>query len=155
RHAASENPAHPLPHLNLGLLYAELGYADAAIQAFETSFQLENNAVVAYNLAVLYSDTEPARSTKLAKQAYELQPENPKYLYTYAFYLLQNGESKAAITVLENAIQSNIISFDIYYLLGSIYKNSGETTKFQSLYKNASRNMDLSENEREFFRNEW
>ncbi len=155
RHAASENPVHPLPHLNLGLLYAELGYADAAIQAFETSFQLENNAVVAYNLAVLYSDTEPARSTKLAKQAYELQPENPKYLYTYAFYLLQNGESKAAVTVLENAIQSNTISFDIYYLLGSIYKNSSETTKFQSLYKNASRNMDLSENEREFFRNEW
>ncbi len=152
-HAAAENPTHPLPHLNLGLLYAELGYADQAIESFETSFQLENNAVAAYNLAVLYSATEPDHSINRAKQAYELQPENSKYLYTYAFYLLQNGESKAAEILLESAIQGNIVSFDIYYLLGSIYKNSSETTKFQSLYKNASGDMDLSENEREFFRN--
>jgi tetratricopeptide (TPR) repeat protein len=153
KNAVQQEPEHAAANLNLGLLYAELGEWDNAIVALSTSFDLQKTAVAANNLAILFSKFSPLKALDYAKEAYDLQSSDPKYVYNYAFYLMDNAKTEKAVNILEKAIQNNVVSFDIYYLLGSLYRNSGEDDAYQKLKKVIEKDRSLSEDERNILLN--
>ena len=146
--AVRHDPENAAANLNLGLLYAELGDVDKAIATLTISFELQKTAVTANNLAILYSKFSPLRALDYAKEAYDLQANDPKYVYNYAFYLMDNAKIPEAMNVLEQAIQKDVVSFDIYYLLGSLYKNSNNDKVLRDLIKTIERDRSLSDDER-------
>ena len=152
RHAVRENPEQLPAYINLGMLYAERGDTQAAVETFRSAWRVRGNADAAYNLAVLYDGRDADSSLFWARRARDLEEGDPKYAYTYAFYLTQNGESASAVEVLEKALEEDAVSFDIYYLLASLYRNSGDTAAFRKLRERAAGDVRLRAGEREIFR---
>jgi tetratricopeptide (TPR) repeat protein len=145
--AVIHDPRNAGANLNLGLLYSELGYTDEAIEALTVSYEEDKLPATAYNLAVLYAGDDPARSLDYARNAFDLSPQDPKYVYTYAFYLSENGKTIEAKAILESALERDLRSFDIYYLLGTIYKHSGENKALDKLKKMIAKDKELTERE--------
>ena len=146
--AVNNDPDHIEANINLGLLFSELGYRNDAINAFETAYNKGQSAVAAYNLAVLYSRQDPDSTLSYAKIAYELEPGDAKYVYTYAFYLSAQGFTQRSADLLETSLTNNVRSFDIYYLLGTIYQRLEEKPALQKLKKIIAEDKDLNDRER-------
>ena len=132
-----QNPQYGPAYLNLGLLYGEMNWKTKAREAFHKAYNLDNHIIAAYNLSILYSGISSDSTLKYAKIAYEKEPLEEKYIYTYAYYLSENGKTKEAQKILEKAIRSDLSSFDIYYLLGMIYEHSGNKEAYKKLAKKA------------------
>ena len=147
QNAVTHDPEHAEANLNLGLLYSELGYKNDAIEALTRSYEHSKRPVTAYNLSVLYSEKAPLKSLEYARNAFDLNPQEPKYVYTFAFYLSENGMTIEATTILKYALDHDIISFDIYYLLGTIYKHSGNEKALDKLKKIIAKDKDLTDRE--------
>jgi Flp pilus assembly protein TadD len=78
--------------VNLGMLMAELGRMPEAEAAFRTAFQTDpHSAQAAYNLGVMLMETRPDEAMEWCRKAAEAGPENPRYGFTYAFYLYRSG----------------------------------------------------------------
>ena len=110
-----------------------------------------NSATAAFNLAVILAEKEPQESLSLSKKAFSLSPDNPRYAYTYAFYLYKSGNSGKAIEILQEMVDRQISYSDAYILLGKIYEQKGEMKEAVEVYNNAARNMKLSEFQRRSF----
>jgi tetratricopeptide (TPR) repeat protein len=92
-------------HLNLGMLLAELGKPAVAEEHFRSAFRSDpRSAQAAYNLAVLVSQTNPSEAIGWAGKAANLNPDEPKYAYTYAYFLARTGHSSQAVEVLRAAL---------------------------------------------------
>ena len=61
------------------------------------------NALAAFNLAVLLSETRRAEAIQWCRRAVEADATEGRYAYTLAFYLAQSGQTQAAIRELEAA----------------------------------------------------
>ena len=80
------------------MLLGEQNKIRDAEQAFRKVLELDpNSAAAAYNLGVILATRQPAEAVRWCGKAYKLQPDEPKYGYTYAFYLYQNAKQAAAI----------------------------------------------------------
>jgi len=98
RRALRLDPTNAVANLNLGMLLAELGKMPEAEQAFRAAFRADpRSAQAAYNLGVLLSQDRPEEALSWCGRAAELQPDNPRYGYTYAFYLYRAGRLDAAL----------------------------------------------------------
>jgi tetratricopeptide (TPR) repeat protein len=83
------------------MLLGELGKMSEAEQAFRTAFKADpHSAQAAYNLGVMLYDNHPHEALDWCSRAAELAPENPKYGYTYAFYLYQSNQREAALRAI-------------------------------------------------------
>ena len=103
RQALRLNPTNAPAQLNLGMLLAELNRMPEAEQAFRAAFKSDpRSARAAYNLGVLLSKDRPDEGLTWCARAVELQPENPEYGYTYAYYLQQAGKTEQALKVIRS-----------------------------------------------------
>jgi tetratricopeptide (TPR) repeat protein len=152
RKALKIEPDNATTSLNLGMLLGEMGRAGEAEKAFRTAFKNDpNSAAAAFNLGVILAGDRPGQSLDWCKKSYELQPDNGRYGYTYAFYMYQNGLTEEAVEVLEDMIKKQIPYADSYALLGAIYLRNAETEKAAEVYRKAYKNNRLSEMERNSF----
>ena len=71
------------------------------------------------------------------RQAHNLQPLNPKYAFTLAFYLRHQGDIREAIEVLNKQVQQKRTTPDIYFLLGELYEKTGQPEAAQKVYQQA------------------
>ena len=153
RRAIALEPNNPVVHLNLGMLLGEMKRPAEAEQAFRKCLALDpNSAVAAYNLAVMLAPDRPYESLRWCQRAYQLQPEEGKYGYTYAFYLYQRRETEEAMKVLKDMVRRNVPYADAYALLGSIHLERGELDEAAGVYRSAWANGRLTQSERESFR---
>jgi tetratricopeptide (TPR) repeat protein len=98
RRALRLNPTNAVANLNLGMLLGELGKTIEAETAFRAAFKADpQSAQAAYNLGVLLSTSDAAESLTWCRRAAELNPANPQYGYTYAFYLYRAGRLDEAL----------------------------------------------------------
>lgn len=135
RKAISVEPLNVAANLNFGLLMAEMHKMDEAEVAFAKVLSINpKNSTAAYNLSVLVSSRDLNKSCQLSKQAMEAAPEDPKFAYTYAYFLNQNKQQSAAIKVLEKTIFLFPEHLSSVFLLGSIYAENKNTDKALSLY---------------------
>lgn len=111
--AAAEHPKLPAALINLALLYSETGNTPEAIRRFKTAYALDNNALSAYNLAVLYQNNQAETALDWAETAYNINSGDPEYVYLYAYILYINNQFQKSIAVLKKALQAGITSADI------------------------------------------
>lgn len=130
------DPESEAANLNMGLLSAETGKSDMAIEYLEKVLEINpESAVSAYNLSILTAKENPDKAIEYSRQAYKSDPENSKYGYTYAFFLNQKGKTKQATGELIMILKKDPGYIDAIFLLGNIYEESGYKQKAVSLYK--------------------
>lgn len=79
--------------------------ADQAITWYEKAIEISPNATIALNnLAWLYYEKKDPRAEPLAKRAAQLAPGSAEILDTLGWILVENGQIKNGIEVLERAV---------------------------------------------------
>ena len=102
RQALRLDPTNAAANLNLGMLLAEMGKMSEAEGAFRAAFKADpRSAQAAYNLGVMLSKEHPEEALTWCRRAAELLPENPRYGYTYAFYLYRAGQLDEALKTIQ------------------------------------------------------
>ncbi|UCC32136.1 MAG: tetratricopeptide repeat protein, partial [Phycisphaerales bacterium] len=149
REALRIDPASVPANLNLGLLLAEMGRSSEAESALRKAFDADKyNAVAAYNIGILRAQSNLAEAIEWVRKAKELRPGEPKYAYTLAFYLHENGNDDGAVRVLQKMLERKPASADPYALLGQIYEQSGRKNDAIAVYRQATDNQSLPAPER-------
>jgi tetratricopeptide (TPR) repeat protein len=100
--ALAIDPENAPANLNLGLLLAESGRIRGAEKALRTAFTTDPKmAQAAYNLCVILAGDRLDEAIGFCAKASEVQPDDPKYAYTLAFYLHDKGRDDEAVKKLE------------------------------------------------------
>ena len=98
RTVIEQEPEYGPTYYSLGLLLAEIGKIDYAIQQFENTItHMPLNIRAYYNLSLLYdkkSNIKKAKETIL--KGLQIAPENEDLLYTMTYLYSKNGEIKKA-----------------------------------------------------------
>jgi tetratricopeptide (TPR) repeat protein len=64
-----------------------------------------------------------------------LEPQEPKFTYTLAFYLHARGARDEAVTLLRTVTDQHMAYLDAYMLLGRIYEEGGQENDAIDLYR--------------------
>jgi tetratricopeptide (TPR) repeat protein len=138
RQALKIAPDNAAANFNLGLLLAEQGKVPEAEAALRTALKSDPQfPEAAYNLGVLLAQNRLPEAMPYIRQAHNLQPLNPKYAFTLAFYLRHQGDVRGAIEVLNRQVQQKRTTPDIYFLLGELYEKSGQPEAAKKVYQQA------------------
>jgi len=149
RKALEIDPANVAANLNLGMLLGEMGKPKEAEAAFRAAAKADpSSAVAAFNLCVVASKDRMDEALKWCRKAAELRPEEPKYGYTYAFFLDRKGDTAKAIPVLRKIVDRNQPYSPAYFMLGSIYEKQGKAGEAKKVYRKAAGNEELPEPDR-------
>jgi Flp pilus assembly protein TadD len=152
RQALTLEPKNITVTVNLAMLLGEQGRLTEAEAAFRTACTIDpNSAVAAYNLGIITAQDRPNEALSWCRKAYTLQPDEPKYAYTYAFYLNQSGKTKDAIEVLRDMVDRQMPHADAYIMLGQIYEQQGKSKSAVKVYSKAASNEKLPEYQRHSF----
>ena len=126
RRALVLEPENASANFNFGLLLAELGRMDEAEKALRAALRTDPRmTAAAYNLAVLVSKKNLDEAIDWCRKAATLQPEEPRYARSLAFYLRQKGDLAGAIRVLWDLIKRHPALEEAYVVLGQIYESQG------------------------------
>ena len=121
------SPNNAAANFNLGLLKAEQNDRKGAEKYLQVALKADPQmAQAAYNLCIITAKDRLNEAVPWCRKAAELRPQEPKYAYTLAFYLQQQGDSRGAATVLESLISRVPAYGEAYLLLGDIYKDQGK-----------------------------
>jgi len=121
RKALKIEPENAAANFNLGLLMAELGRMEEAEHALMTAFMTDPQmAPAAYNLCIMLAKDRIDEAIGFCKKASEIRPDDPKYAYTLAFYLYQQGNRDAAVKTLNDLIKKHPEYRDAQMLLREI-----------------------------------
>jgi len=154
RRALKIDPANFAANLNLGMLLGETGKTKESEAAFRAAAKADPaSPVAAFNLCVIASKDRMDEALKWCRKASELRPEDPRYGYTYAFFLDRKGDTAKAIPVLRKIVDRKQPYPLAYVMLGTIYEKQGKTVEAKKVYRKAADNAELSEQDRAAFRN--
>ena len=103
-------------------------------QALENDPQM---AAAAYNLAIMVAGRDLDEAVNWCRRAVELQPDDPKYAYTLAFYLNQNRRFVESSRLLETLVRNHPEYIDAYPLLGTTLEKQGRTSEARDVYRRA------------------
>ena len=86
-------PDNAAAHFNLGLIRAEQNRGKEAEREIREAFRLDPKmAPAAYNLCILSAKGRPKEALSWCEKAVELNPQEPKFAYTLAFYQKEQGD---------------------------------------------------------------
>ena len=152
RKALKVNPSSPEVNFNLALLTAETGDVRQGERLLRRALKTDPNmAEAAYNLGVILAADRLTEAVKWCRKASRLRPNDPKYAYTFAFYLQQSGNSAEAVGTLLEMLSQKEAYPAAYSLLGAIYEQRGKPDKATDVYKEAATNKELPKKIRHFF----
>ncbi|MFO1501294.1 MAG: ammonia-forming cytochrome c nitrite reductase subunit c552 [Verrucomicrobiota bacterium] len=144
RRALRLDPTNAVANLNAGMLFAELDKPAEAEQAFRTAFASDpQSATAAYNLGVLLAGARPEEALGWCRRAAQLRPNEPRYGYTLAYFLVQRGGVKEAAAALEANLQSAPDHVESYALLGQVLLDEGRPADAAALYRRAAANPEI------------
>lgn len=131
-------PNNEAANLNYALLMAEMNKMEESEKAFMKVLETnKENTTALYNLSVLIAKRDPQGALQLSKQALQIAPDEPKFGYTYAFFLNQQQKTSEAIAVLNTVLKKHADHLNSVFLLASIYLQSGNKAKARQVYENA------------------
>lgn len=126
---------HPNDHLGRGYLadsYTRQGHAKAAIAEYETLLKsLPDNVVALNNLAWLYYQQKDGRAVTTAERAYKLKPDAPQIMDTLGWILVQQGDQKRGLGLIQQAFSKQPDQPTIHYHLAAAFAKSGDRAKAQ------------------------
>jgi tetratricopeptide (TPR) repeat protein len=142
-------PDNAPAHFNLGLLKAEQQQPREAERELKEAFRLDPQmAPAAYNLCVLMAKDRPAEALSWCRKAVELNPGEPKYALTLAFYQKGQGDLKAAATTLQDLLRQRPAFTDAYLMLAEIYGQQGNRSEAEAVLRKAQQVESLSPQDR-------
>ena len=113
------DPENEAVNLNFAMLMGELGRLEEAEQAMKKVIEVNpESGQAAYNLSVMLAERKPEEAMIYSRKAVELQPGEPKYQYSLAFYLLRDEKKSEALKILEKLVVTNpeyADSWALYY----------------------------------------
>ncbi len=112
----------------LALAYQGANAKAEAIREYEQVIErAPQNVIVLNNLAWLYTGKGDPRGVEYGERAYELKPENPEVVDTYAWALLNSGQVERGVVLLQQAaVQAPHIP-EIQYHLAVGLNKAGRT----------------------------
>jgi tetratricopeptide (TPR) repeat protein len=139
----SENEAI---NLNYALLMGELRDFEKAKKHFKKVLEVNGKSVVAaYNLSVMTAQTDLKEAVKYSKIAADNDKENPRYAYTYGFYLRSDQQIEKAIRVLEELRKEHPNYAEAYFLLMDIYVKNNQLDKAKGVLQQGIQNEQFPE----------
>lgn len=121
--ALTQAPGNAAANFNMGLLKTEEGDLSGAERYLRAAFKADPQmAQAAYNLAVIAARDSIGRAVRWCRRASDLQPQDPKYAYTLAFYLGQQGDRVEAVRILNTLVSRNPQDADALALLNELSK---------------------------------
>jgi tetratricopeptide (TPR) repeat protein len=142
-------PDNAPAHFNLGLLKAERNQPKEAERELREAFRLDPQmAPAAYNLCILIAKDHPKEALSWCRKALELNPGEPKYALTLAYYQKEKSDLKAAVTTLQDLLAQRPAFADAYLLLAEIYGQQGNRSKAAAVLRQAQQVEGLSPRDR-------
>jgi tetratricopeptide (TPR) repeat protein len=142
-------PDNAAAHFNLGLLRAEQKRGREAERELRKAFRLDPRmAAAAYNLCILSAKTHPQEALSWCRKAAELNPQEPKYAYTLAFYQKEQGDLKTAAATLQDFLPRRPVFADGYLLLAEIFLQQGERPQAEAALRQAQQVEELAPRDR-------
>lgn len=149
RQAIKIAPDNATAHFNLGLLQAEGNRVKEAEQELKEAFRLDPKmAPAAYNLCVLTIKSRPAEALSWCRKAVALNPQEPKYAYTLAFYQKEQGDFKGAGATLQDLVTQRPDFVDGYLLQAEIYVQQGDRPQAETLLRQVLQEKNLTPRDR-------
>lgn len=125
-----DQPADKSLQFYLADMEMRTGRSQLAIEHYQALLQQEPDNIVALNnLATLYQKENDSRDLSTAEQAYKLKPGHPAVLDTLAWIVLQRGDFKRAMPLLQEAVAKSPKSGTLRYHLAAGYAKSGDKAK--------------------------
>ncbi len=129
---------------NLALAEAEQGDTARAETLLRAALKADPRmAQAAFNLGVLLCQQQRADGLEWCRYAAERDPSQPRYGYTYAFFLHQRGVVDKAVAALQRGIAASPGYGDNWLLLGQIHEEQGRRDEALRLYREAAGNAAL------------
>lgn len=98
-------PASPAAQLRKAMQLQDQGTLDDAARMYEKLLAGNDNNVIALNnLAWIYLERSDKRALPAAERAFQLAPEDAAIADTYGWVLVQTGQTKEGIEILEKAL---------------------------------------------------
>ena len=94
-------------------------------------------APAAYNLCILTAKDRPEEALSWCRKAVELNPQEPKYAYTLAFYQKEQEDLQGAAATLKDLLAQRPGFMDGYLLLAEIYVQQGERPQAETVLRQA------------------
>jgi Tfp pilus assembly protein PilF len=142
-------PDNAAAHFNLGLLQAEQNRSKEAERELREAFRLDPKmAPAAYNLCILAGQDRPEEAMSWCRQAVALNPQEPKYAYTLAFYQKMQGDLQGAAATLKDLLSRRPGFTDGSLLLAEIYLQQGERSQAEAVLRQALQAENLSPTDR-------
>ena len=127
------------------MLKAEQNRVKEAKQELKEAFRLDPKmAPAAYNLCILAIKDRPAEALSWCRKAAALNPQEPKYAYTLAFYQKEQGHLKGAAATLKDLVTQRPNFKDGYLLWAEIYVQQGDRPQGEALLRQAQQVESLS-----------
>jgi tetratricopeptide (TPR) repeat protein len=143
-------PDNAAAHFNLGLLQAEQDRRKEAERELKEAFRLDPKlAAAAYNLCILTAKERPEEALSWCRKAAALNPREPRYAYTLAFYQKAQGDLRGAAATLQAFITQRPGFVDGNLLLAEIYLQQGERPQAEEVLRQALRVESLSSQDRD------
>jgi len=147
--AIEVDPDNEAANLNLGLLLAEQNKMQEAEKALLKVLEVNpEQAVAAYNLSVISSQRSTREAVEYAEIAYKARPEEPKYAYTLAYFLMQNGQKSRAVQTLKKLINDHPLYLSAVSFLVDIYMKDNKIEEARKLYEQTLKTEGLSERDK-------
>lgn len=142
-------PDNAAAHFNLGLLKAEQKRVKEAEKELREAFRLDPKmAPAAYNLCILTIKDRPAEALSWCRKAAELNPQEPKYAYTLAFYQKEQKDLLGAEATMKGLLARRPGFVDGHLLLAEIYVQQGARPQAETLLRQVLQREDLPPRDR-------
>ncbi|MBN2108111.1 MAG: tetratricopeptide repeat protein [Deltaproteobacteria bacterium] len=147
--ALKAEPANAQALVTLGMLLVEQKRTAEAETAFRKALNHDPaNAAAYYNLAVMFAEEKPKNALEWCRRAHGIEPDNPKYAYTYAYYLNRSGKPGLAVAVLNKMVDQKVSHPETYALLADIFVTQKKIKEARGVYRKALENKNLPEQTR-------
>lgn len=143
------NPAQPVVHFNLGVVYGDLQQHIEAIKAYREAVRLKSDYPLAYfNLGNAYSDTgEYGKAIEAFKEASQLDAIAPAAHYNSGVAYIEFDQQDEAIKSFKEVVRLQPENAAAYYNLGIAYGSSGRSKEAAEAFTEALRLREKSEDE--------
>ena len=123
------NADRPEAHLNLGLVYSQLGRIDEAEAQYNTAIEIEPSFIPAYvNLADLYRiEKRDTEGKNLLQTALEIDPKNGDIYHSLGLLLIRQNSIPEAIKALKKSVELNPDNSRYSYVYAVALNDMGNT----------------------------
>lgn len=140
---AAANPKSPRPHLNLGVIYFELGRNKDSLRELNLAVKLGKDSPVAwYHRGIVYRDMgEKKKAISDLRKAAGLGAYGSRYLPLFALGELyeKDKDYKKAAGFFQGAVEDQPIMWNSHYRLGKVLEKLGKDSKALVSYREAAK----------------